>query len=236
MVDLKVITTACRLYRQSFWSMLPFGLAIAGLLLLIHLPQLANVKVFLMVLCIPLMMAWIIVCDEINKQKKPNFLDIVSILIEKFPSLIGTWANMLFIPIIIAVVGIALIFCLAYLKLPSIFVTGLFCLLGLIIFAMLVPKWMAMLLIFTDSLDANSSIEQSETLVKKHYLKTFLLIGYGLLYFGLLLTMATWLPFLIPSIKTLDLFWLQGLSALLTGVLGPWFVALWIAHLNALRT
>lgn len=235
MVNLKPITTACHLYGQSFTALLPFSLVFAILLGLMHLPLFQNWGIFLGVLTLPVFIGWIMVLHAAQQGKPYSLLQIVDAILDKFISLMGVFFSMLLIPSIILCGGIIVGLLLESKKVDPTAILFFRIFIGLSLFTALISKSMAPLLIFTESLDPNSALEKSETLVHPHFVKTFFYMLYAIVFFGLLLTLAHWLPWLIPSLKTLPSIILNLCSAALAAVVGPWSIALWLAQLSDLQ-
>src|SRR4029079_5121480 len=89
------------------------------------------------------------------------------------------------------------------------------------IFASLVPKILAPILVFVDLKDANESSENSSVLVKDFYLRTFFLAGYA----WLLIIALALLPNLIKLVG-FSAWWVEEVFQVLFILLGPWSFAL----------
>lgn len=235
MVNLKPITTACRLYGQSFYALLPFSLIFVILLHLMHMPFLHNEVVFLGVLTLPVFIGWLLMLDNARQGKSYSVIEIIDLILSKFLSLIAVFFSMLLIPSIILCVGIMIAL---FLEMKNVDPTGILLFrifIGLCIVITMVPKSMAPLLIFTDFLDPNAALEKSEELVKAHFINTLFYELYAIAFFGLLLTASSWLPWLIPGLPLSPLALSLGCEGL-TALLGPWSIALWLGQLSFLQT
>lgn len=236
MINLKSITTACRLYGQSFFRLLPFSFIFVILLRLMHMPLLQNGTILLGVLTLPVFISWIMVLNGTHQGKPCSLIQIISTILDKFVSLMGVFFSMLLIPAIILCGAIIVGLFLESKKIDATAILFFRIFIGLTLFTTLISKSMAPLLIFTESLDPNSALEKSETLVDPYFIKTFLYELCAIAFFGLLLSSSSWLPWLIPALSTLPSIALNLGSEVLTALLAPWSIALWLAQLNALQT
>lgn len=238
---MNLTTTACHLYRQSLMKLLPLVIAFAFILHLIqngHLyvpepwkKQYLSISMFLAVFTLPILALYIIVTDRVSKGKPILHKADLEEVAQRFPSLMAVLISMLLIPSILFAIGIGIQLYLLSAHAPTIAIVTLRVVIGLLIFAAFTRKLFAPFLVFTDSLDSNSALETSDILVKDNFFKTYLYGLSGLVFFGLLLTFADWLPWLIPQAKAISAPMLHIIGQVLVAGLGSWSFALWMTQL-----
>lgn len=238
---MSLTTTACHLYTQSLLNVLPVSISFALILHLIqngaqYLPDAwksltLSISMFLGVLTLPLLSGFIIVIDRVSKGHPVKLKDDLLEILQRFPSLMATLVSMLLIPAIIFAIAVGIQLYLLGTHAAPVIIIVFRVMIGLVIFAAFTPKLFSPFLVFTHSLDSNSALEMSELLVKGSFVKTFLYGLYGLVFFGLLLTLSTWLPYLVPSTKEISVPLLQSIGQILVAILGSWSFALWMTLL-----
>lgn len=237
---LNLITTACHLYRQSLWRILPLSIAFAVIMHLFqdghsYFPEAIQAKfhaisMFLIVFTLPILAGYIVVIDLVSKGKTFTYSDVIAKVVQGFVALMAVLISMLLIPAIIfaVITGIHLIMLSTHTNFLNIYVYRT--LLAVVVYFFFTSKIYAPVLVFTDNLDSNSALDLSDTLVKGDFLKTFLYSLYGGAFFVAILTFSLWLPLIIPTAHLNPLL-IDVLGQIIVAVLGSWTFALWLTML-----
>lgn len=234
---LQLFGTACKLYRVSFIKLMPLTITLA---LIMHLfqngyayfppiiqAQYTGICMFLIVFSLPVLAGYIVAIDSIAKGKPFSYEDIALTTIKNFTGLMGVLISMLLIPAIIfaVITAIHLLILNAMLPLLNVYVYRTF--LALIIYATFTSKIYAPVLVLTESLDVNSALEKSDSLVKGKYLTTLLYSVYGGAFFTAILTFSLWSPLFIPMLQT-NPFLGDILGQIAVVIFSSWSFCLWV--------
>ncbi|MGD9591954.1 MAG: hypothetical protein AB7V32_05495 [Candidatus Berkiella sp.] len=231
-----VIKICCRLYRQSVLKVLPISIALLLLYNFIrfgeylypekyaHLhPQIA---IFAVALLLPLIGALFSAIDAIGKTSTLSYSQLAIYTIQRFLPLAGCFFSMLLVPALILGVCAGVYFYLGMIEVNMLILFGWAGISSLIVFASFVPKVFAPILVFSDMLGANESIDESARLVKGNFLRCMLFC----LLAGLVLFFFARLGYLItsyfPALKTLPRYMPEAIAQVLLAIIGPWSFAL----------
>lgn len=237
----QLIKTACRLYRQSLLAVLPLSLLAVVIYYAIcfgdqYLPQqwmayYKQLAMFASLVLLPLLAMMVSIMDHTGKGLSFSYGSIIGFTLQRFLSLLGALLSLLLLPLIILACGIALYLFLGIQKTPEIvlFIVRIFILLA--IFATLMTKIFAPILVITHEQDANNAIEYSSKLVKGSYWRTLIFTLYAILWIAFLVALPRLSYYYFPAYVQKFPFWqLQAAGLFLLALLGPWSLSFMIAQ------
>jgi len=230
---------SCRLYRIGLLKALPFSALWVAMYAFLRLgkdiwpaslhPYYLQTAMIIGVLILPVMAMVVVAYDKTGREDNPSVFSITLDTCRRILSFFGVFISMLLIPALVAglLLGLYLLF-LKY-QLPDIWLCFYPILACLILYLAFVHNLMAPFLNLSDHLDANTSIEHGQQLVKPYYGLTLI---YGL-YSVLIVLFIMMLPFLVnyywPHLGVAQ--WvLETSSALLLMVVSPWSFAFLLTY------
>ncbi len=231
-----LIRTTCHLYRVSVLKVLPISLLIVlvydfiryGAALFpdayVHLhPEFA---IFSAILFLPLSAMLFYLLDIIAKEQPFSYGDGVIVTAKKLLTLIGCFFSMLLFPLFIMGICTGVYVFLGIKNFPQGVLFGWLIFSLLVVFAAFVPKLLAPILVMSDDQSANDSVDNSERLVKSHYLRTFVFMLYAVLLLFFLVDLGHLVKAYIPLLRQQSPFLVQGITQAIWVIIAPWSFAL----------
>lgn len=232
---------ACRLYRASFTRVLPFSIPFAVLIHFVqdghhYVPlawqkQYQGLSMFFAVLSLPLLAGVIIRIDEVAKRKTVSLSDTLSLLFNRFITLIAVLVSMILLPAIVFLIGFIIEFVLLGMKAPLLVINLWRIFLCFALFASITPKLFSIFLVFTEDLDANSALEKSDKLTKGVFFQTFLIGLQGVLFLILIFSFASLSVWLVPALKAVPRILLDVIGQAIVAFTLAWSFALWMTQM-----
>lgn len=231
----------CSLPKTVLISALIIGL---GVLMIIG-PQLAPpayqskvslAAMFAAIAMLPLLGMVIMLINNYISQKAASLISLFLYSLERFISLIGSIVSASVLPLIIMMICILLFFAinLPALKLPALPLMISFLapsIMYTLVVLSLVPKIFAFVMVFTEKLDANESIETSESMVKGFYWRSFLYTVVAIVKILFIVNIPEMAHYYLPATSHLLPSWgLLAIQASLLLFTIPWIIALWVCH------
>ena len=232
-----LITKACHLYKISLLRVLPIILVIVLMISFMRLgvyflsPEYHKMfykSSFVLILFIlPLCGMMFVVMNDIAQGKKIALTDHFANLLDRFLSLMGSMISVLLLPAVMFGIGVVGYLFAGMHHLSPMLLLGWKVFIEVVIWALIIPKLFSPILVFTDHLDANTSVDASAKLVKGHYWRTFVYSGYGVLLLILIAGIPMLMNLYAHSIYQMApmLAWEALVCALLV-TLAPWTFAL----------
>lgn len=231
-----LIKNTCRLYRLSLWRILPFSTLIVALYHLIIFgqsyipaPWLKYYKqsaMFGLIIIFCLMAMIFKTLDAIAKQAPLPLGALIHFTFTRFLSLLGAIISLLLLPAILLALGVAIYLFLGIQQVPALALLGWQCLVVGTIFASLVPKILAPILVISDEQEANAAVENSPRLVKHFYWRTLMLTLYSYLLWVFLIQLPSLITYYFPQLaQQISPLILQISADVLLVVIGPWSFA-----------
>ncbi|MCS5708041.1 hypothetical protein CC99x_003895 [Candidatus Berkiella cookevillensis] len=231
----------CSLPKTAFISALIIVLGV----LMVTAPQLAPpayqskaslAVMFTAIAILPLLGMIVMLINNHMVQKPASLISLFLYSLERFISLIGSIVSASVLPLLIIMGCILLFFAinLPALKLPTLPLLISFLapsIMYTLVLLALIPKIFAFVMVFTERLDANESIETSEMMVKGFYWRSFL---YTVVAFVKILFIANipemahyYFPVTSQLLPNWSFWVIQAILLLFTI---PWVIALWVCH------
>lgn len=229
---------ACSLYRNRWSSVLPYSLLLVSFYSLIsfidfYIPTRWLAYYYqgascLIILLVPLMTGFFNLLDN-RSPSALSYGQLFHQLWQKVLTIFGCLISLCVLPGLLFIAFLILSFLLiryGHISAPLFFIWMGFA--GLGIFAAIVPKLLAFSLIFTDNLNANEAIDQSEALTKCHFFSSLIYSLFAVLLISFIIHLPSLIPYYLGNV--VPLIWLQLISGVLLVVVGPWCFALILGY------
>lgn len=191
---------------------------------------------FAAIAMLPLLGIIIMLINNYIVQKPASLISLFLYSLERFISLIGSIVSASVLPLLIIMACILLFFAinLPALKLPTLPLLISFLapnIMYTLVLLALIPKIFAFVMVFTERLDANESIETSEMMVKGFYWRSFLYTVLVLVKILFIINIPEMAHYYFPAFNHLLPNWSFGvIQAILLLFTIPWIIALWVCH------
>ena len=231
----------CTLPKTAFISSL---VVVLGVLMVVA-PQLAPpayqskaslVAMFAAIAMLPLLGVIVMLIHNHVTQKPASLISLFLYSLERFISLIGSIVSASVLPLLIIMGCILLFFAinLPALKLPTLPLLLSFLapsIMYTLVLLALIPKIFSFVMVFTERLDANESIEISEMMVKGFYWRSFLYTVVALVTILFIVNIPEMAHYYGPATsQSLPNWSFSAIQAILLLFTIPWVIALWICH------
>ena len=231
-----VIKITCKLYRQSLVKILPISIALVALYAFVRFgiylypPKFAHlhsqIGIFAVVLFLPITGTLFYALDLIGKSAPFSYSKVIIYTIQRFLALAGCFFSMLLLPVIILGACAGVYFYLGMNDINMLIIFGWAGISALLVFAFCIPKVFAPILVFSDMLGANESIDESARLVKGNFARSMMFC----LLAGLILFFCASISYLLisyfPTLKAMPQILMEGIAIVLLAFIGPWCFAL----------
>ncbi|OJV89034.1 MAG: hypothetical protein BGO43_01350 [Gammaproteobacteria bacterium 39-13] len=196
-----------------------------------HVPLFQQLSMFAVLLLLPAAAMLFPALDKIAKQQSFSVSDIFLLGASRFLSFMGSILSMVLLPLIILgiCIGVYLFLSQKHVTYPYLFGWVMFS--YFLILATMITKILAPILVLVDEQDANSSVDESDRLVKGYYFQTFTYVLYAILLLILLARVPQIIYGFFPALtKSIPSIWLEGLAQILLIIVGPWSFAFLLTH------
>ncbi len=226
-----LIRTTCHLYRMSMLKVLPISIGLvlvydfilygAALFPAPYVALHSQVALFMAILFLPLMAMLFQLIDSIAKEQALSYGNSLIMTLKKLLTLIGCFFSMLLFPIFIMGICIGVYVFLGIKNFAQGVMFGWLLFSLVVVFAAFVPKLLAPILVVSDDQSANDSVDNSERLVKGHYLRTFMFMLYAILLLYFLVNLGNLAIAYVPSLKQ-HFMPIEIIAQCVLAIIGPW--------------
>lgn len=243
--DKALIHYICNLYKKSVLPLLPFTILIVVMFHFVVLGQHffapekrslhMQIAMFLIVLMPFIVAAMVTVVHHIATARGYSYPLVSYHVFARVLSLFGSLISIALLPLIVLGLCVAIHLALGIYNAPlwSLFIFDQ--LIPIFVFAILVSRLFAPILVNTQNLDANLSVDESINLVKGYYWRTFIFTLFAFLLIVFLAKIPSLMIYYVPQTIALNEQIRQIIADVLLVLFMPWSVTCLIMQLEDLQ-
>lgn len=243
--DHALIGYICNLYKKSIVPLLPFTILMVVLyhFMILGQPLLPpayrpihmQLAMFMLVLMLPLFCAMVTLVHHIATARGYRYKLIAYHIAARLLSLFGCILSIILLPLIVLGLCFAVYFAMGMYKAPFWSMFVFYQLIPIFVFAIFVSRVFAPILVYTQNLDANLSIDESVHLVKGYYWRTFIFTLFSFLILVLLAKIPDMMVYYLPQSNAISLQMRQLIADILLIIFAPWTISSLIMQLEDLQ-